>query len=417
MKIVLAAKSVYPFHPFGGVQKYVYYFAKHLKAQGIDVEIVAPLDDGQPRSEVFEGITYTLIGPSISSYLELPVGWVGVHLFARQLAKYLETQDFDILHSFDLTGLYYLDVPNRKPVIAHIFSDNYLCNPITIGKYLSLFGYKPHDIKKTKIAISPTSGIATIAQYPAQYFLKTKPMHRYLSLCEMVFVEGPYFLEEVNKLFKLNSWKTRVVAVGTDISYVNTNSKSSSLLRQQMGISNEDLVLLTVNRLAADKGIDQIIKALKIIRQKRSAKLIVVGKGYQEKELLDLITLEKLTDHVRLVKDVKEDELYGYYQISNVYVCAFSFPGSSISTLEAMAVGLPIITTAQSWLVNGQNGVFIQDNEPNTIAMAVESITKKDLQEQGNVSKEIVRDYDWPCIVQKAQEYYREINDSKVAKK
>lgn len=408
MKIILAAKSVYPFHPFGGVQKYVYYFAKHLLQAGVEVEIVAPLDGGKPRTEYFEGIRYTLIEPSISSYLELPVGWLGVHWFARNLARYLKDKQFDILHSFDMTGLYYLNVPGRKPVIAHIFSDNYLCNPIAVTKYLSLFGYKPHDIKKTKIALSPFADAGTVAQYPAQYFFKTKPMHRYLAGCERVLLEDEYFREEVVRLFRLDPAKVRVLPVGVDVGYARQQMEAAALTRAQLGFSKNDMVLLTVNRLAADKGIDKIILALKTIRLSiPAAKLVIVGKGYQEQELLSLIASNGLAEHVRLFQDVREEDLYAYYKISDLYICAFSFSGSSISTLEAMAAGLPVITTAQPWLVaDGRNGVFISDNEPPTIAQAVMSLAAGDLKAKAAVSLDLVKDYDWPQIVRRAQEFY-----------
>jgi glycosyltransferase involved in cell wall biosynthesis len=410
MKIILAAKSVYPFHPYGGVQKYVYYFAKHLLSCGVDVEIVAPVDQGKPRTEKFEGITYRLIGPAISSYLELPVGWLGVHLFARQLAAYLKGKSFDILHSFDMTGLYYLDNPNRKPVIAHIFSDNYLCNPIGITKYLSLFGYRPEDIKKSKIALSPFADPLTIMQYPAQYFIKTKPMHSYLNRCEQVFVEGENFRSEVVKLFQIDPTKVKIVPVGVDVEYVRKNMVASSLTRTQIGALEKDFILLTVNRLAADKGIDKMILALKIIRQNvPSVKLLIVGQGYQEQELLNLITLEKLNDHVRLIKGVKEEDLYAYYKISDLYICAFSFPGSSISTLEAMAAGLPVITTAQPWLIDG-NGRFIDGNGPELIAKAVLEMMEGDRKQDKEASLSVVKNFDWPQIVNRAKEHYDEIS-------
>src|SRR3989338_1409197 len=415
MKIILAAKSVYPFHPFGGVQKYVYYFAKHLLQAGVDVEIIAPLDDGKPRTEYFEGIQYTLIYPSIFSYLELPVGWLGVHWFARNLAHYLKDKQFDILHSFYMTGLYYLNVPGRKPVIAHIFSDNYLCNPITVTRYLSLFGYKPHDIKKTKVALSPFAGLKAIAQYPAQYFFKTKPMHRYLAGCERVFLEDEYFREEVVRLFRLDPAKVRVIPVGVDVGYARKQMEAAALTRAQLGFSEDDLVLLTVNRLAADKGVDQIILALKTIRLSvPAAKLVIVGKGYQEGELLSLIASNGLAEHVRLFKDVREEDLYAYYKISDLYLCAFSFPGSSISTLEAMACGLPVVTTAQPWLVTGgRNGIFIPNNGPETITAAVLGLARGDLKVKGWVSVEVAKDYDWPAIVQKAKLAYADRLDGK----
>src|SRR3989338_1724095 len=104
MKIVLAAKSVYPFHPVGGVQKYVYNLAKHLSKEGVSVEVVALLDGGKPRTESFEGVRYTFLWPSIFWYLEYPIGWLGVHIFSLKLTNYLKSIDFDILHSFDMAG-------------------------------------------------------------------------------------------------------------------------------------------------------------------------------------------------------------------------------------------------------------------------------------------------------------------------
>ncbi|MBI3314519.1 MAG: glycosyltransferase family 4 protein, partial [Candidatus Omnitrophica bacterium] len=388
-----------------------HYFAKHLLQAGVDVEIIAPLDDGRPRTEYFEGIQYTLIEPCISSYLELPVGWLGVHWFARNLARYLKDKPFDILHSFDMTGLYYLDVPGRKPVIAHIFSDNYLCNPITVIKYLSLFGYKPHDIKKTKIALSPFAGLKTIAQYPAQYFFKTRPMHRYLAGCERVFLEDEYFREEVVRLFRLDPAKVRIIPVGVDVGYAHKQMEAAALTRAQLGFSKDDLILLTVNRLAADKGIDQIILALKTIRLSiPAARLLIVGKGYQEPELLSLIASSGLAEHVRLFQDVREEDLYAYYKISDLYLCAFSFSGSSISTLEAMAAGLPVVTTAQPWLIPaGRNGVFIPDNQPSTIARSVLVLAAQDLKAKGAASADIVKDHDWPQIARRAQGLYQKI--------
>src|SRR3989338_1994985 len=215
MKIILAAKSVYPFHPFGGVQKYVYYFAKHLARQGIDLEIVAPTDDGKPRTEEYDGLRYRLLSPSIYKYLEYPIGWLGVHLFSRSLAIYLRGTQFDLLHSFDLTGYQYLKTRNRKPVIAHIFTDNYLCNPIPLG---NIFNVRDFDkIKKKKVRISPFGSRSVKLQYLAQYLLKIKPLHATLTSCDAIFFEDDIFLKEVGELYRVGSRKSYVVPVGIDL--------------------------------------------------------------------------------------------------------------------------------------------------------------------------------------------------------
>jgi len=202
------------------------------------------------------------------------------------------------------------------------------------------------------------------------------------------------------------------VPAGIDLSYVQQALASHSISRADIGLSAKDVVLITVNRLAADKGVDKILAALEMIVQEApQVKLIVIGRGYQEKELLEMIAQKGLGGYIRHFKDVPEEDLYQYYKISDVYLCAFSCPGSSISTLEAMACSLPIVTTAQPWLVReGENGLVLKDNDPRSIRDAVLRLVQEDkLKTQGAVSRTIVQKFEWESIVRKAIEKYEEI--------
>ena len=415
MKVILAAKSVYPFHPFGGVQKYVYNYAKFLLKEGIDVEIVTPLDKRKSRTEIYEGIKYTLLAPSIYWYLEYPIGWFGVHLFSLKLASYLKNVNFDLLHSFDMTGYQYLKHKDRKPVISHIFTDNYLCNPISFWDFFnifSLFGHKTSNIKKEKITLSPFSGKRMIVKYPLQYFFKIKPIQYCLNHSEGIFFEEDIFRREIIELFHIEANKCYTVLVGTDISFINSKINKNLVSRTDLGLNEDDLVLITVNRLAADKGIDKIILALDDIRRELSnIKLIIIGSGYQEKELLKLIAEKNLGDNICHFKNVSEDKLYKIYKISDIYISAFSFPGSSISTLEAMACSLPVITTAQPWLIiDNENGIVLEKNEPELIRDAVIRLAKENkLKLKGETSNQIVQKYNWKAIVQVAKRKYEQI--------
>ncbi len=420
MKVILSAKSVYPFHPIGGVQKYVYYFAKHLAQRGIDLEIVTPLDSGKPRTEVFEGLKYTFLKPAIYRYLEYPIGWLGVHLFSRSLDKYLKNIPFDLLHSFDLTGYQYGKNKYRRPVIAHIFTDNYLCNPISLKNPLNLFnltGSQFNRIKETKVKISPFADRATKAKYLAQYLLKIKPMYQCLKRSEAIFFEADVIKDEVNALYRLNSRKSTVIPVGVDISFICETVGKADVLRGELDFNDDDIVLITVNRLAADKGVDKIVLALEgIVKEIPQIKLIIVGAGYQEREINKIIKQKKLGAYVRCLKNIPEDKLYQYYNIADIYLSAFSYPGSSISTLEAMACSLPVITTAQPWLIKeGQNGIILNDNSSVSIQKAVLELVKQEkLHEQGEISREIVQDYDWEKIAENAALQYEQILSGKV---
>ncbi len=415
MKVILAAKSVYPFHPFGGVQKYIYYFAKNLVRCGINVEIVAPQDARAARVEEYEGLSYRLLRPAIYQYLEYPVGWWGVHLFSRSLARYLKKTRFDLLHSFDLTGYQYLKIKSRKPVIAHIFTDNYLSNPISLTNISNIWNFTAarfDKIKEKKVKISPFDDLSVKAQYLGQYMFKVRPLHESLRRCDAAFFEDEIFRGDVAKLYRINLQKCSVVPVGIDIPCVEQALTRTSISRPGLGLGKEDIVLISVNRLAADKGVDKIITALeRIVKDIPKLRLIMIGGGYQERELLEMIRQKDLTRYVRHLKNVPEEDLYQYYRLSDIYVCAFSYPGSSISTLEAMACSLPIITTAQPWLVEeGRNGLFLKDNEPGTIGDAVIRLIRENkLKSQGVLSRTMVQKFSWDNIAREAVRRYQDI--------
>ncbi|MDD5013957.1 MAG: glycosyltransferase family 4 protein [Atribacterota bacterium] len=412
MKVIIAAKCVHPFHPFGGIQKYVYNYAKFLSKEGVEVEIVAPLDKGKPRTEIYEGIKYTLLAPRIYPYLEYPIGWLGVHIFSLNLSTYLKNIKFDLLHAFDIAGYQYLRQKNRKPVVTHIFTDNYMCNPIPIWKLASFWGHNTDNIKRRKIAISPEAGKTTILKYPFQYFLKIKPIQYCLDKSDLIFSEEEIFRKEIIGLYNINSKRCHVVPVGIDIPFINSRLSESRIARKDIGIPEDNLVLLTVTRLAADKGADKVIRAFVDIKKTLpNIKLIIIGSGYQEKEILKLIADNKLKNDVFHFKNIPEEELYGFYRISDIYISAFSFLTSSISTVEAMACSLPIITTAQPWLVkDSQNGIALENNEPQSISNAVIDLVKEyKLKQKGKISNGIAQSYDWGNIVKSAKEKYEQI--------
>ena len=161
----------------------------------------------------------------------------------------------------------------------------------------------------------------TAKKYLAQYLFKTRPMYQCLKQSDAVFFEADIFRDEVNELYRLNSKKSTVVPVGTDISFVQEAIGKNHTLRGELGLSDDDIVLITVNRLAADKGVDKIVLALeKIIKEIPHIKLIIVGAGYQEKEISSIIKQRNLETYVRCIKSVPENELYQYYNIWDIFL-------------------------------------------------------------------------------------------------
>lgn len=219
-------------------------------------------------------------------------------------------------------------------------------------------------------------------------------------------------------MFGVKEEKMFELPVGVNVSEIRESLKERKLSRQDLGLSQDDFVLISVNRFSFEKGINYLVDAFNIVKQEcKSAKLVLVGSGPEEERITKQIESYDLTDSVRHLKNVPEDFLYGYYSISDIYVSPVLHTDWVMGIAEAMVCGLPIVSTGQEWLVKPSvNGYIVpQKNaqamaDAKAIVDAVLTIYRSDsVKTMGERSREIIKDYDWKMTAKKAIEKYEEL--------
>lgn len=114
---------------------------------------------------------------------------------------------------------------------------------------------------------------------------------------------------------------------------------------------NEDLKednifnIVTVGRISFAKGIDNAVKALKLLQDRglTNIKWYVVGEGPQEKDIRELIDKLKLrNDFILLGKKINP---YPYMKNCDLYVQSSRYEGKAISITEAQILGKPVLVT------------------------------------------------------------------------
>ena len=112
-------------------------------------------------------------------------------------------------------------------------------------------------------------------------------------------------------------------------------------------ISNgEPLRLLCVGRLIERKGQYQLIMAMKYLKEQGViVSLDLIGKGDAEDRYRALAIDLGVENEVRFIGYVPREEIAKYYATAHVFVLASYNEGMSVATLEAMATGLPVVTT------------------------------------------------------------------------
>ena len=98
---------------------------------------------------------------------------------------------------------------------------------------------------------------------------------------------------------------------------------------------------LAIGRLEKVKGFDLLITSWKNIK----TKLVIVGSGQEKQNLTNLINQNNLSTRIRIIDDVKRDELINFYENASVLIISSRDEGGPRVALEALFLQIPVLST------------------------------------------------------------------------
>jgi len=168
-----------------------------------------------------------------------------------------------------------------------------------------------------------------------------------------------------------------------------------------------------VGRLDGEKHVDELIKALPLVREKVDAQLVIVGSGQLRAQLVELAKREHVYDNVVFTGFIKDDDLPKVYAACDVFCIAGTAELQSIVTMEAMATGKPVVAAnamALPYLVHdGVNGYTFEPGDIETLAARlIELLTDNPKREvMGQKSLEIVARHDIQQTITTYEQLYK----------
>lgn len=171
----------------------------------------------------------------------------------------------------------------------------------------------------------------------------------------------------------------------------------------------ETLQVLCVSRLVARKGIRYLVEAARSV----DVELTIVGEGDREEALKRQAADLGLGDRVTFAGYVPHDRIGSYYEEADVFVLPSFNEGMSNTMLEAMAAGLPVVTTdtgGTEELVDG-NGFVVPAGDAEAIANALAAYADDPdrRRNHGRRSREIAARMDWTSMADAYRETYRRV--------
>ncbi|MGC8862135.1 MAG: glycosyltransferase family 4 protein [Armatimonadota bacterium] len=198
-------------------------------------------------------------------------------------------------------------------------------------------------------------------------------MKWYYSRCDVVVTPSA----EAGRILRSYGVTTRIEVIKTGIvpaSPPGTHNRQET--RRAYSLAPDDFVLLYVGRVAREKNLEMLLRALrKLADRYPNLKLIIVGGGPAFGETRQLVEKLALTEHVRFTGMLSRDQIDPIYSAADLFVFPSATETQGIAICEAMSAGLPVVAVNAGGIPeNIQDGVdgFLTANEPGAFADRIE---------------------------------------------
>ena len=307
----------FPPHSVGGLGTHSYNIVKALSEKGVIVNVILPFKEHSEikgvkfltfESELFESVYDLSTKKEINEMGEKTLYrdvFNEVEEYKNKALELSSQVEFDVIHANDwVTGRAAIEIKKRtgKKLVATIHSTEY---DRTAGK--------------------PWERIA-------------KEEKELIDNADVVVTVSRRLKEEITALYNADERKVSVI-------YNAINREKFNGIKRD---SNRKVVLY-VGRLSVQKGIDNLIRAFKIVSKKNDdALLYIIGEGPELSNLIHLSINLDLSDKVIFLGRVPDAEMEMLYSIANVFVMPSVSEPFGIVALEAIASNVPTIVSSQS---------------------------------------------------------------------
>lgn len=231
---------------------------------------------------------------------------------------------------------------------------------------------------------------------------------------DTIITASQYMKDKVYSIYGIDK-NVNIIPVATDVEKFKPHFNNKELAKISLGLDSNKLLIMSIRRLKKRMGIDNLIKAFKIISDNYSdLELIIGGKGDYKNELIKLVKELKLTNNIKFVGFIPDDKLSDFYEAADIFVVpSIDLEGFGLVTTEAMAVGTLVVGTpigGNKEVIGDFNKNFLTNGiEPNDIAKKLIEIIEqyKNKSYEENIYRKFVLDnYSWEVIINKIINIY-----------
>ena len=350
---VLIASSTMPIR--GGVISYIQILSEKLRKIGHHVDVINILGGSTNKPRYLSPGKLKVIKLLLDNDLLFFLVFLATRLILNIKVIYkMLFYNIEVIHAQDINSvnaLYQLCKRRKVKLVmtlhGHLFNAGTSTRRITTGSWLSNYLYN-----KEVEAYKKAHRIIVVSNYAFDFVKKHTSENKVTLIRNMVDTEVFY-------------------PIGRD---------QRNKIRAGFGYNDNEFILIYAGRLVKSKGVDYLLKGFRLLHNSYPAKLIIAGYGFEKDRLKKLAFESGISPYVNFTGEISKDELLNMYRISDAFIMASvsdedNIEGTPMALLEAMACGLPVITTHAGGLSavarNLENALVINERDEESIAKAV----------------------------------------------
>jgi len=175
-------------------------------------------------------------------------------------------------------------------------------------------------------------------------------------------------------------------------------------------VNGELPIIISIGRLTKQKGHSYLIKVFSIVRQSLPCRLVIIGTGEEEENLVNMVNTLGLKNDVEFLGFQRNP--FKYMARSSLFISASRYEGFGNVLVEAMALGLPVISTdcpsgPAEIIEHGKNGILVPiEDEGRLERTIVKLLTNDELRRKLSSEAKIRAQY---FALDKRVEQYRDV--------
>jgi len=327
----------------GGVERYLNYIASYLAELGHKVTIICRSHEEKPH-------------PTIKFVVLRPLALGSAHrvyTFAVAVEQHLKSHHYDLVYGLGRTW---------SQDVLRLGGGCHLT-------YLEKSHYETHSHLQDYLSL-------TFMRHKVAINIERKALTT--SLPRKVICNSNMVKRDIINRYSVPEERIAVIHNGTDVDRFDAklNRPKAEALRKQLSLQNEERIFLFLGTGYKRKGLDLVLNAFaKYLQQNLKGKLIVAGYDSGAEEFEKMAARLKIDDSAIFLGGRRDPEVL--YAAADVYVLPTRYDPFANSTVEALASGMPVITSENNGgselIKEGVNGsvVALDGNEVNEIFEAM----------------------------------------------